>query len=209
MVSHDEIMNDTLGMINHTKEMLDMIYEGFRKNSLESIGKVEEIEEKLRKDSTDLTKSLLEEKPEEGIKHFIPIPGHLQRIGDGLGRLLNSVRKKIGEDVLFSDKSVTEAYKLFDEILEMLTCLNDCITTCNRVLAEHIDSNGKKLCELADEYAIFHEDRLISGVCTPKSAPIYLDILDSFKSVIWHIREITRNILKGCSESVEERSRDQ
>ncbi len=204
-----KIRKDLLGLHNHAKEMLDMIYDGFRKNSLESIGKVEEIEEKLRKDSNDLIKSLLEEKSEEGIKDFIPIPGHFDKIGDGLDRLFNSVRKKIREDVLFSDKSVTEAYKLFDEIQKLLTCLSDCITTSNRVLAEHIDSNGKKLCDLADEYAIFHEERLIAGVCMPKSAPIYLDILDSFKSVVWHIREITRNILKGCSESDEEHSRDQ
>ncbi|MFQ5714398.1 MAG: hypothetical protein ACE5GU_10235 [Candidatus Scalinduaceae bacterium] len=209
MVSHDEIKNDTLEMINHTKEMLEMICKGFRTHNLESLKDIEGIGMKLHKESIDLTKSLLEEKSEEGIKHFIPIPGHLDKIGDGLDRLFNSVKKKIREDVLFSDKSVSEAYKLFEEIQELLTCLSDCITTCNRVLAEHIDSNGKKLCELADEYAIFHEDRLISGVCMPKSAPIYLDILDSFKSVIWHIREITRNILTRCSESGEEHSRDQ
>ena len=206
---HTEIEKELIKILNYAKEMLDMICKGFRIHNLESLKDIEGIGMKLHKESTDLTKSLLEEKSEEGIKHFIPIPGHLDKIGDGLDRLFNSVKKKTREDVLFSDKSVSEAYKLFDETLEMLTCLSDCITTCNRVLAEHIDSNGKKLCELADEYAIFHEDRLISGVCTPKSAPIYLDILDSFKSVIWHIREITRNILKGCSESDEEHSRDQ
>jgi hypothetical protein len=53
-----------------------------------------------------------------------------------------------------------------------------------------MDGNGKRLCELADEYAIFHEERLIAGVCSPKSAPVYLDILESFSSVIWHIRKI-------------------
>ena len=38
--------------------------------------------------------------------------------------------------------------------------------------------------------AIFHEDRLIAGVCTPKSASVYLDILESFRSVAWHVRKI-------------------
>lgn len=190
MVSRDEIKNDTLGMINHTKEMLEMIYDGFRKHDLGSIGKVEEVEGKLYKNSAGLLKSLLDEKVEEGIKHFIPVPEQFDRIGNGLNKLFNATKKKIREDILFSDKSVKEAYKLFDETLVLLNSVSNCISTSNGDLAKHMDGNGKRLCELADEYAIFHEDRLIAGVCTPKSAPIYLDILESFRSIIWHVRKI-------------------
>ncbi len=195
MIDQTKINSDLLGMLNHAKEMLDIIYDGFKKNSLKSLGKVEEVKEKLFKDSDILLKLLLEGKFEEGIKQLIPIPGHLDKIGDGLDRLFNSVKVKIREDILFSDKSVNEAYKLFDETMALLTCLSDCISTSNKVLAEHINNEGKRLGELADEYAIFHEDRLIEGVCMPKSAPVYLDILGSFKEIIWHTREITRNIL--------------
>ncbi len=190
MVSHDEIKNDTLGMINHTKEILETIYEEFRKHDLSSIGKVEEVEEKLFRDSECLLKSLLDENVEEGVQRFIPIPEHFNRIAKGLDKLLNATKKKVGEDILFSDKSVKEAYKLFDETLVLLNSVSDCIRTSNGDLAKNMDENGKRLCELTDEYAIFHEDRLIAGVCTPKSAPVYLDILESFRSVIWHVRKI-------------------
>ncbi len=190
MVSHDEIKNDTLGMINHTKEMLEMVYDGFSKHNLSSIGKVEEVEEKLYKDSECLLKSILRERSNEDIKHFITVPEHFDRIGKGLNKLFNATRKKIREDMLFSDKSIKEAYKLFDETLVLLKSASNCISTSNGDLAKHMDGNGKRLCELADEYAIFHEDRLIAGVCSPKSAPVYLDILESFRSVIWHVRKI-------------------
>jgi Na+/phosphate symporter len=201
MTSKGEINNDLLEMLNHTKEMLEMLCEGFKKNNLDSLGKVEALEKNLYKDSESLFKSLLDEKTEEGVKHFIPVPEHFNRIGNGLRKILNAIDKKVAGDVLFSDKSVTEAYKLFSELQELLTCLGDCINTCNRVLVDHICDRVKGLCERADEYAIFHEDRLISGVCTPLSAPIYLDILDSFKSIAWHTGEITRNIAKGCNEN--------
>ncbi|MBO1223147.1 MAG: hypothetical protein JYX80_01845 [Candidatus Scalindua sediminis] len=190
MASHDEIKNDTLGMINHTKEMLEMIYEGFRKHNLSSIGKVEEVEEKLYKDSECLLKSILRERSNEDIKHFIPLPEHFDRVGKGLNKLFNATKKKIREDALFSDKSVKEAYKLFDETLVLLKSVSNCISTSNGDLAKHMDENGKRLCELADEYATFHEERLIAGVCMPKSAPIYLDILESFRSVVWNVRKI-------------------
>jgi Na+/phosphate symporter len=190
MVSHNEIRNDTLGMINHTKEMLEMIYEGFRKHNLSSIGNVEEVEEKLHKDSECLLKSIHGESSNVGVKHFIPVSEHFDNIGKGLNTLFNATKKKIKEDILFSDKSVKEAYKLFDETLILLNSVSNCIITSNGDLAKHMDGNGKRLCELADEYAIFHEDRLIAGVCSPKSAPVYLDILESFSSVIWHLRKI-------------------
>ncbi len=190
MVSHDEIRHDTLGMINHTKEMLEMIYEGFRKHKLSSIGKAEKVEEKLHKDSECLLKYILREESNEDIKHFIPVPEHFDRTGDGLNKLFNATKRKIREGVLFSDKSVKEAYKLFDETLVLLNSVSDCISTSNGDLAKNLDGNGKRLCALADEYAIFHEDRLIAGVCTPINAPVYLDILESFSSVVWNGRKI-------------------
>jgi Na+/phosphate symporter len=190
MVSHDEIRNDTLGMINHTKEMLEMIYDGFRKHNLSSIGNVEEVEEKLHKDSESLLKSIHGEGSNVGVKHFIPVPEYFDSIGKGLNTLFKATKKKIKEDILFSDKSVKETYKLFDETLVLLNSVSHCISTSDGDLAKHMDGNGKRLCELADEYAIFHEERLIAGVCSPKSAPVYLDILESFSSVIWHIRKI-------------------
>lgn len=192
MVSHDEIKNDTLGMINHTKEMLEMIYDGFRKHNLSYMEKVEEFEEKLYKDSECLHKSILRERSNEDIEHFESVAEHFDRmgIGKGLNKLFNATKQKIEEDMLFSDKSVKEAYKLFDETLILLKSVSNCISTGNGDLAKNMDGNGKRLCELADEYAIFHEDRLIAGVCIPKHSTVYLDILESFRSVIWHVRKI-------------------
>ena len=192
MVSHDEIKNDTLGMINHTKEMLEMIYDGFRKHNLSYMEKVEEAEEKLYKDSESLLKSIRWGGSNKDIEHFDSIAEHFDRmgIGKGLNKLFNATKKKIKEDMLFSDKSVKEAYKLFDETLILLNSVGNCISTSNGDLAKNMDENGKRLCELADEYALFHEDRLIAGVCTPKHSPVYLDILESFRSVIWDVRKI-------------------
>ncbi len=197
MTSQSAVNNDLLGMLNHTKETLEMLDKGFNKHNLEYLGKVESLEENLYKDSEKLLKSLLDDKDATGIKHFIPVPEHFNRIGKGLNKMFNAINKKVTDGILFSDKSVTEANKLFSELQELLNGLCDCINTCTGALVEHICSSVKELCERADEYAIFHEDRLISGVCTPENATIYLDILDSFKSIAWHVGQISRNIAAG------------
>jgi phosphate:Na+ symporter len=197
MISQSAVNNDLLGMLNHTKEMLELLDKGFKKHNLEYLEKVDGLETNLYKDSETLLKSLLDEKDATGIKHLIPIPEHFNSIGKGLDKMFNAINKKVTDGILFSDKSVTEANKLFSELQELLNSLGDCVNACSGTLVEHICSSVKELCERADEYAIFHEDRLISGVCTPKNAPIYLDILDSFKSIAWHVGEISRNIAAG------------
>jgi hypothetical protein len=45
---------------------------------------------------------------------------------------------------------------------------------------------GVRLNEVGDNYAIEHEDRLISGVCVPKASPLYINILDCLSRVNWH-----------------------
>ncbi|MDR4497803.1 MAG: hypothetical protein MRK02_07785 [Candidatus Scalindua sp.] len=207
MISQSEVNNDLLGMINHTKEMLEMLDKGFKKHNPDFLAKVEGLEANLYKDSEKLLKSLLDEKDAKDIKYIFPVPEHFNRIGKGLNKMFNAINKKVTDDILFSDKSVNEANKLFSELQELLNGLANCINKCTRELVKHIRSNVKELCEQADEYAIFHEDRLISGVCTPKNAPIYLDILESFKSIAWHVGEISRNIAKD-SESNKKHSTD-
>jgi len=194
MISQSEVNNDLLGMVNHTKEMLEMLDKAFKKHNPEFLEKVEGLEANLYKDSEKLLNSLLDGKDAKDTKHFFPVPEHFNRIGKGLNKMYNAINKKVTEDILFSDKSVNEANKLFSHLQELLNSLGNCINKCTGELVEPIRSSVKELCEQADEYAIFHEDRLISGVCMPKNAPIYLDILESFKSIAWHVGEISRNI---------------
>jgi len=42
---------------------------------------------------------------------------------------------------------------------------------------------------IADTYSEEHDDRLIKGVCQPKSSSLYLNIVDSLSKVVWHIRQ--------------------
>jgi hypothetical protein len=43
---------------------------------------------------------------------------------------------------------------------------------------------------MATEYATMHEERLIAGVCVPRSASIYVKMLEAIKNTAWHSKEI-------------------
>jgi Na+/phosphate symporter len=55
--------------------------------------------------------------------------------------------------------------------------------------------------KIANGYSEGHEERLIQGICVPKSSPIYLGIIESLKGVIVHILEVSGKIVFLSSKS--------
>lgn len=174
---------------NRAKRMIDLVRKGLAHHNLKDLGEAEEIGKDIDSRESELT-ALLAKKGSP----LAVIPGHLERIGDNLESIINCVRTKINDGIMFSDRAVKEVDTLFKDTSELLWTLGDTIMTSNRVLLDHIMEKGKEMVDWANECATLHEERLVQGICMPKSAPIYLDILDSLKEISWHIRESARLI---------------
>ena len=57
------------------------------------------------------------------------------------------------------------------------------ILTKNPLLKSNIASGMERIVKMADEYALVHEERLVTGMCVPKASYLYLDIIDSIKRI--------------------------
>lgn len=130
------------------------------------------------------------------LKVVVLFPGRLERVGDLLESIVNVIRIKTQSGVPFSDKAMIELNQLFDLFSEMLTNFRDAILTRNRTLLEKIVQQGRRVAEMAIEFSLSHEDRLIEGICSPKASSLFLDILDSVKSGATHVREMSEALLK-------------
>jgi Na+/phosphate symporter len=49
--------------------------------------------------------------------------------------------------------------------------------------------------KIAERYSEQHEERLIQGICMPKSSPIYLGVIESLKGVIAHTLEVSGKLV--------------
>jgi Na+/phosphate symporter len=85
--------------------------------------------------------------------------------------------------------------------MDLLERLPDLILTQNKLLAQHIGEQVRSVFKIANGYSEEHEERLIQGVCTPKSTPIYLGILESLKGIIAHTLEVSGKIVSLSSKS--------
>src|SRR5713226_2384716 len=86
-----------------------------------------------------------------------------------MGRALTTV---IREGMPFTERAVKELNTLFTRAIELLECVRDVILTQNRLLLRHMQIEGQRYEELVKEYALFHQQRLIEGLCLPKASSL-------------------------------------
>lgn len=151
--------------------------------------------DEIKEEERRLTKVIREiAKENSGAKPYVSIPGHLAVIGEKIGQLSEVIDQKIREEILFSDRAVTETIFLLQRLNEILWTTASLILARNTYLGMYVQESLTNLGKQADEYATLHEDRLIEGICLPKASSLYISMIDAMKSIIWHTKKIALNL---------------
>jgi Na+/phosphate symporter len=187
-------------------KMLELSFQGFRKYTEESLREVEEVKHEVQKNSSELAQLLIlegspYEKGKEWAKPYLSIASSFDRMTFNIEGIADRLRSKVHDRILFSDRAVKEINDVFQEAMDLLETLPDLILTPNKQLAQHIGEQVRSVLKLVDRYFEGHEERLVQGVCTPKSSPIYLGILESLKGIIAHTLEVSGKIVSLSSKS--------
>ncbi|HHT9117067.1 MAG TPA: hypothetical protein ACFYD1_00410 [Candidatus Hypogeohydataceae bacterium YC38] len=194
------------GMCHKAERMLDLTIDGFVHHSKNKIEQAEKLGEDIHGEEKRLTGLLVQSstvgvEDKEQLKALVASLTHLQGVGEALKGMIPHVRNKVNENVLFSDKAVGELKFLFENTREVLKNAGDFFLTRNPLLMNHILEKGVYLNQIADSYAIEHEDRLIAGVCMPKASPLYINILECVTRINWNIMRAI-NIFRSPQEEM-------
>lgn len=188
---------DLTKIFSELKKILSLSFNGFSTHDIKSLDEADCCLADLKKEIDAISK-LLENSYFKDAKckasSAVTVPAHLERILSNVTILVDATRKKINDSVLFSEKAVKGLDYLYKSSGELLKDISDAIRTKNETLARHIVSNSKVITNKAEEYATEHEERLIAGLCGMKASPIFLDILDSLKGIIWHASQIAQRV---------------
>jgi len=125
---------------------------------------------------------------------YADIPPVFERIAVYLENISRAVKTKINEEALFSDKGITEINYLLQRTREVINTTSDLIIARNVFVAEYIIESLIELERTADRFRDLHENRLIGGLCLPKTSGIYISILDAVKNIAWSIKEIAQKL---------------
>ncbi len=193
---HDEFGDicKILDQISHNAEdMAVKAFDGLMRHSRKSLDEAEKIGASIETGAKQLTQLALSAKDmEESLDSstIVEVCSELKKIKYSLDKIIGSIRTKADEGVLFSDKAMLELKDFFSTAIDGLKHVHDLILTQNPVLISHIIQRAENYEEVARKYAEEHQDRLIRGICLPKSSLVYLLILDSLKDIIWYIKTI-------------------
>jgi Na+/phosphate symporter len=201
-----EIKEKMILVCQNLMKMLELAFEEFRRPEEKPIREAEEIKEKIHHHSSELTgfiisKSPASEKGREWAKPYLSIAFSFDRMTYNIEGILDRLRAKSQNHILFSDQAVKEVNDVFQEAMRLLRSLPDLITTGNKTLAQRIGEEGRSMFKIANSYSEDHEERLIQGICVPKHSPIYLGIIESLKGVMVHTLEVSGKIVSLSSKS--------
>ncbi len=186
-----DLKKDIYLMLHKSLEMLELIEDAFVKNKIASLDQAGELARDIQSKEDHLTEALSKISASGGdARKILPVPGHIEKIAYNLGRLSDGVRAKIKEGLLFSDKAIQETGTLFAKAKDILKKAGDAAVTSNALLSDTVKNDSEALVKMADTYATQHEDRLVTGECSPKTSSTYLCILYSFEDAVSHAKEV-------------------
>jgi len=201
-----EITEKMILVSQNLMKMLELGFEGFRRSTEKSFKEAEEVNDKIHQYSSELTsfiisKSPSSEKGREWAKPYLSIASSFDRMTYNIEGILDRLKAKSQNHILFSDQAVKEINDVFQEAMRLLESLPNLITKQDKRLAQRFGEEVRSIFKIANGYSEGHEERLLQGICIPKSSPIYLGILESLKGVIVNTLEVSGKIVSLSSSS--------
>ena len=195
MNSFENIEKEVREMLDNVSDMLDLVMEAFRKNSVESAEKILEREDNVNQTAEKLTRLLVEagkekKEAEDKISFLVTNVGYIERIGDYCAELSERIKRKISGNILFSDKANSEFSTLYDCVSDIMKKTVVVFNEKDKSIANEVLEKGKETRRLINDFGTEHEARLIKGICPIKASTIYLDMLDFMRGIVRYSEKI-------------------
>jgi len=171
-----------VNLFTETMPIMQNIKKGFLAENLETVRENKISFKEIVKKRVPAVQKIIDspEKTEQQKQFLILLPS-FQMIGVALENLIDKMETKLQLKILFSEKAIAEIKELYTILEKQFRDIKDYVSTGNPTLKTEVKSDWEKIYKLIDEYAVFHQNRLITGVCVPQASYLYLDIVDSIK----------------------------
>lgn len=183
-------------LMRKAQEMLELTEDGFMKNKLASLDQADELAKEIhtREDALTATLAKMASANSEA-RALLIVPSYIEKIATSIKRITENSRVRIKEGMLFSDKAILETGNLFTKAKDVLKKAGEAAITSSPATVESALTESDVMERIANDYATAHEERLVTGECSPKSSSTYLCILYAFDDMGAHIK----NALKRFS----------
>jgi len=182
-------------VMHKAQVMLELTEDGFMKNKLSSLNEADALANEIHAKEDALTATLAKmAASNDEARLILTVPSHIEKIATSIKRISENSRERIKEGLLFSDKAINETGKLFARTKETMKKASEATVTGAPATLETVLAESDALERMANDFATAHEERLVTGECSPKSSSTYLCILYAFEDMGAHIKDTIKKI---------------
>jgi Na+/phosphate symporter len=182
-------------LMHKAQEMLELAEDGFMKNKLTSLDRADELMKEIHAREDVLTATLAKmASTNSEARILLSVPSYIEKIATSIKRITESNRTRIKEGLLFSDKALNETGKLFAWTKDVLKKAAEASVTGVQAAIETTMADADAMERMANNFATAHEDRLVTGECSPKSSSTYLCILYAFEDMGAQIKNVVSKL---------------
>jgi Na+/phosphate symporter len=186
-----QLIKEMSDLGRQTDECLSLLQLAFIHISLDPLKECRDKVAEIRKAEIALAVKVTDAAKQDGaMKQYILVPQHILRIAENIDSMAEMTAMKIKENILFSERAITEGAFLLQRLKEIIMSANDLLFCENTLLNSYVEESEANLVKTCIEYATLHEERLIEGLCQPVSSSIYIAMLDCIRNIAWHAKEI-------------------
>jgi Na+/phosphate symporter len=176
-------------VMHKAQSMLELTEDGFMKNRVASLDQADELANEIHAKEDSLTGMLAKlSAANNEARSILSVPAHIEKIATAIKRIGQNSRDRIKEGLLFSDKAINETGKLFTKAKDILKKAGEVAVTGAPATLETVLAESDALEHMANDFATAHEERLVTGECSPKASSTSLCILYAFEDMGAHSR---------------------
>jgi Na+/phosphate symporter len=190
-----DVKKDIYLAMHKAQSMLELTEDGFMKSKTSSLDQADELAVEIQAKEDNLTAMLAKmASANSEARAILTVPAHIEKIAISIKRIGENSRSRIKEGMLFSDKALLETGKLFTKSKDILKKAGEAAVTGSPATLQAVLADSDALERMANDFATAHEERLVSGECSPKSSSTYLCILYAFEDMGAHIKNTIKKL---------------
>lgn len=171
-----------------------------KKTNLKIVQDSEEVLDDLQDDiihylSSIVSRNTLTERQSVILADLMHVAGDLERIGDHCMNLAELFEYMNEEKIVFSDQAMEDITKVFGLTREMFDLSLQALRYNDFSAADQVLQLEKKMDAKEKESRLYHLERLSAGMCNPKSAVVYSELMKNLERIADHCNNVAEAVL--------------
>ncbi len=214
-IALEQARRESVRMLELASRSVSLAVKAFLEKNIKVIRRVNEIEDAVDNLQSEITHYLIElsqrnlsEEQSESLPVLLHSVNDIERIGDHAENIVESLERRVDENLPFTDEACGELSGMWDELHRMMIETRQSFQQNDLDLAQSVLQREERINRLQTDLKKAHVNRLNNGQCNLKSGIVFLDLVDNFEKIGDHLTNIAQGVLSEMRWTTHKKEKD-